>query len=101
MFNYSQFFNLAELDIDYISIVNIKNTIKVYSDSIGESMAEATLEKKEVFLDKKETTQQIVTLNLTPDREKDYGTNSIEETRATYRPVSYIEVPSNTVAIGT
>jgi hypothetical protein len=29
MFNYSQFFNLAELNIDYISIVSIKNTIKV------------------------------------------------------------------------
>jgi hypothetical protein len=29
MFNYSQFFNPAELNIDYISAVSIKNTIKV------------------------------------------------------------------------
>jgi hypothetical protein len=83
MFNYSWFFNLAKLNIDYISIVSIKNTIKVldisalfytalrdivekddldntikvYSSSIDESIAEATLKKKEVFLDKKEMTQ--------------------------------------------
>jgi hypothetical protein len=80
MFNYSQFFNLAKLNIGYISAVSIKNTIKViniltlfyavfkdiveednldntikvYSSSIDESIAEATLKKKEVFLDKEE-----------------------------------------------
>jgi hypothetical protein len=81
MFNYSQFFNPAKLDIGHISVVSIKNTIKVldmsalfyaasrdiveeddlddtikvYSGSIGESRAEAILEKKEVSLDKEET----------------------------------------------
>jgi hypothetical protein len=29
MFNYSRFFNLAKLDISYISTVSIKDTIKV------------------------------------------------------------------------
>jgi hypothetical protein len=83
MFNYSWFFDLAKLDIGYISIVSIKDTIKVlnmsalfytasrdiveeddlddtikvYSGPIGESRAEAILEEEEVFLDKEETTQ--------------------------------------------
>jgi hypothetical protein len=86
---------------DIVEEDNLDDTIKVYSGSIGESIAEATLEKKEVFLDKEEITQQIVTSNLILDREKGYSTNSVEETRATYRLVSYIEVSSNTVVIGT
>jgi hypothetical protein len=82
MFNYSQFFDPAKLDIGHISAVNIKNTIKVlnmpapfyaafrdiveeddlddtikvYSSPIGESIAEATLEEEEVSLDKEEIT---------------------------------------------
>jgi hypothetical protein len=78
MFNYSRFFDLAELDISYISAVSIKNTIKVldmpalfyaasrdiveeddldntikiYSGPIGESIAETTPEKEEESLDK-------------------------------------------------
>jgi hypothetical protein len=127
MFDYSRFFNSAKLDIGYISVVSIKNTIKVlnmpasfytasrdiveednlnntikvYSGSIGESMAEATLEKKEVFLDKEEMTQQIVTPDLTLDREKGHGTNSAGEPHATRRLVSYAEVPPDIVAMGT
>jgi hypothetical protein len=42
---------------DIVEEDNSDNTIKVYSGSIDESIAEATLKKKEVFLDKEETTQ--------------------------------------------
>jgi hypothetical protein len=39
---------------DIVKEDNLDNTIKVYSSSIGESIIETTLKKKEVFLDKKE-----------------------------------------------
>jgi hypothetical protein len=86
---------------DIVEEDNLDNTIKVYSGPISESIAEATLEEEEVFLDKEEMTQQIVTPDLTLDRENSHSTNSAEETRATRRPASYAEVPPDTVAIGT
>jgi hypothetical protein len=78
MFNYSRFFDPAELDMGHISAMSIKNTIKVldmpapfytafrdiveeddpddtikvYSGPIGESIAEATPEEEEESSDK-------------------------------------------------
>jgi hypothetical protein len=125
MFNYSRFFDPAELDIGHISAVNIEDTIKVldmpapsyaasrdvveednsddtikvYSSPIGESMAEATPEEEEVSLDEEEMTQQMVTPDPTPDRENGHSTDSAGETRATRRPASYAEVPPDAVAM--
>jgi hypothetical protein len=41
---------------DIVEEDNLDNTIKVYSGPIDESIAEATLKKEEVFLDKEEIT---------------------------------------------
>jgi hypothetical protein len=110
--DHSRFFNPAELDKGHISGVSIEDvievldvpapsyaasrditeeddpddTIEVYSGPIGESIAGATPEEEEESSDEGETAQQMVTPDLTPDRENGHSTDSAGETRAIRRP---------------